>query len=233
MSKPKKSSNVLYIALGLTVVVAAVLNMGGDPPKKTTTKAPITQSTGKLVSTGVKSDVLIQDEDSTKTFPVFKDKLKPSFKPLVLRSNVDVSTSGPSNQIPASFAGGESNWIYTGSATMDGRIQGLLENTSSGEGVFLSPGQHWKSLVCTAIREDGLVVTGPDGDTRTIALLTEPKDSDSVASVSPVNPAALSGNIDVLPDPTAAQGGGRRGRRNRGNAGGTANDPTAADGTGG
>lgn len=226
MSKPSKSSNLIYILLGVTVVAAAWLNMGGDPPKKTkiTPPKPAASKTGN--TSAMKTEVTLVDEDTTKTFPAFTDKLKGSFKPIIARNAAETASAGPSNQIPTSFADGESNWIYTGSATVDGKIQGLVENTSTGEGAFLSPGQHWKKLVCNAIRDDGLEVTGPDGDVRTIYLLTEPKDSENVA---PLNPSGLTGAIDVLPDPAAAApsgGGGRRGRRNQGGA--PATDPTAA-----
>ena len=232
MSKPKKTNNLLYIMLGLTVVVAAAMNMAGDPPKASKVPSRLPQ---KNAATGPKSEVAIQDEDLKKTFPVYKEPLKDAYKQIVMRTASLSLTNGSSNQIPASFAGGESNWIYTGSATMDGRTQGLVENTTTGEGAFLSPGQRWKTLVCTAIRDDGIVVTGPDGDVKTVALLTEPK-AEATPSVAPLNPAGLTGQIDVLPDPTATQGGGtgRRGRRNRGgNGGGMATDPTTGDGSGG
>ena len=91
---------------------------------------------------------------------------------------------------------------YTGYAEVDGVRQGLLENSASGESVFLVAGQRWKQLVVRSVTAESMTVAGPDGVPIPIPVkdpTAEQKAGTSVVppiGTVPVNPGgALRGTI--------------------------------------
>lgn len=160
--------------------------------------------------------------DEKAEFKPVNTEAKNAFVPVVARTNGISGAQQLENSVPADFAGGEANWIYTGNAEYDGVRQALIENRTTGDAVFLRRGQKWKNAYVVEISEYSVVLRGPSG-TRTLGIaIEEPTFSTrSVASnsnsssrsrerggsggsVSPMNPGQLPG---TLPG-TFSQGGG-------------------------
>jgi hypothetical protein len=238
----KNLSKPMQFALFAVLALAAwiVLNPGANEPKKASTKALASKTMPKG------NDVLIADDFMAKAsdFEPIKAVAKNVFAPVIKV----VAKTGPGgkasqvNVVPPEFAGGEANWTYTGSAQIDGVLQALLENKTSGESVFLKVGDSWKGISVEEITDDSLVLDSPvTGTTRKLEL---PPDVVTGPAAGPSGfapaaaPSPLQGNIGqmtVQPDGSLAPdmtgmggggngggngGGGRRGRGGRGRGGG-------------
>lgn len=222
------------------VAILGFLIYDGLFPAEATPTSSSTRKTAKKTTTADKRGFL--PEDYTATFAAYPTPVRNSFKALVAKKTVapPVVPTGPgSGVLPAALTGGEGNWMYTGFADVDGVRQGLLENSSTSESVFLRPGQKWKLLVVKSITENNMVVAGIDGSPITIPVgdvANEQRMNSSVvppSGVPPVNPGgALRGqiggaaaqipgdpnvninNLQVQPDGSMGNDGGN-GRRNR------------------
>ena len=206
MAKAKKSNSwLLYGSLVVVLIVAACLNVQSTPKPTAKKKAAAVASSTKATTT---DDTAVIPEDYKIQFDAYSQPVKNTFIPIIRRNDREGGATGANNQIPAAFANGESNWVYTGNDAINGSPEALVENSSTGAGAFLHVGETWKSMVVKAITDDGLMATGPDGEVVTISMLTQPKAED----IKPVNPVAassanpLSGPINVLPLPTGGQG---------------------------
>jgi hypothetical protein len=120
------------------------------------------------------------------------------------------SAAAQVNYVPAEFAGGEQGWIYTGSAEIDGVLQALLENRTTGDSVFLRIGDTWKGISVEEITEESLILASPEtGIEKTLKLPSEDAPVSGPGGFTPatVNPQ-LRGNIGPMslqPDGSAFQ----------------------------
>lgn len=199
-----KLSSTMKIVLIVGVIgLLYALWPSSDAPKKA-----VVRSTKKSSATSTASDYT--DEDFKAHFANLTEATKDSFKPLVIRSGAGGSDQSKQNAIPAGFAGGDANWVYSGTAYTDGVPTAFIENSSTGEGVSLQQGQHWKSLYVDQILPDSLVVKRSDGGDVAILHLASPEPAEE-KEVKPVSPPGLSGPINISPFPNAnpaAAGGG-------------------------
>ena len=212
MAKPaKKTSPLVWVGL-LGTCVAVYMAVGGDEAP-----APTTEKRQRPKPTSSKKDDY-QPQDYVAKFERLKVQSSDAFVPLVVRKDGKSSVPTIDGGIPSAFADGDGNWQYKGFATIDGTSSGLLENQNTGEGVFVKPGERWKSSRVLTITKDSIVMQGVTGAARTIPIVSEDSTSSmSVASTAltplPV-PSPLTGNIG---DPTTP---GRGGRGRRGGGGG-------------
>ncbi len=149
-------------------------------------------------------------------FAAFNEPVKDAFRPLVAKAEpvtqqVQVQPLGPTNILSADLTGGEGNWAYTGFAEVDGVRQGLLENGTTSESVFLRSGQRWKSLVVRSIGTESMTVAGPDGKEVTIPVGDKAAEQTPSAGVTAPNGTtavppggALAGPIGGAGQPGAA-----------------------------
>jgi hypothetical protein len=198
----KMSRPVMYLLLG-TIVVALYLlaTPPTSPTKKKTTPRP-------RVSIQA-SSVDYQPVDYTAHFDKPLLVSRDAFNPLVARkSNALAQALAAAGNIPAEFTGGDPNWSCTGSAQVDGLLQVLVENKSTGDGVFLKQGDHWKQAVVAQVMEDGVVLVGPSGEPKTIHVKqdTTPEELDLNGSTEPVQPQ--------LNGPIGSGGGQSNGQNN-------------------
>ena len=229
----------LYAALGVSVLAAAYIL--ATPPDTGPKRKANNRFTG--ATTRKKADDLYRPEDYTAKFPPVTVPVRNAFLPLVVRETSTIENGGPNGEIrplqpdgiPESFAGGEAGWIYTGNAVVNGVPNALLENTSSGEALFLTPGEDFKSSVLVKSTANVVVLRGPAGVERTISISDGATKKGGARKAPddgtlPPATAALTGAIGAPPanpqvvatDPNATpqnNNGGqnrRRGRRNRG-----------------
>ena len=106
-------------------------------------------------------------QDYTAKFAVLNQTPKNAFKPLIVRDNGTGGLKGRlairTNGIPLDLAGGEGNWAYSGMAVINGKPTALVENSGTGEGVFLKVGQKWKRATVRKVTDTSLVLIGEDG----------------------------------------------------------------------
>jgi hypothetical protein len=186
---PKKNSSLIPILIGAVVVAAVGLKLTepeAAPPKKRV----LTNKT----STPKKSKDNFIEEDYKAKFEVISAPIKNSFVPEIAKSSLrNAFSSEVANGIPAAFAGGETTWLYTGHAEIDGRRVALLENTATGATEFLRLNQKWRSLTVTDIGEESITVESR-GTTKVISLPTT---------------ASFSGTGTLAPLPVVVPNGGR------------------------
>jgi hypothetical protein len=213
----KISRPVLYTALLGALAYAVVLYT--EPQTK---RGPVKPKRSTVSST---SKTIFTEDDYKRTFDRYEAPPRNAFKPVVARlSGNDALLAQRLDGLPTAFTGGDPNWRYTGTATIDGVRVALIENTVTGDGVFLHEGESWKQAILTKIEDEAIVMVGPGGGVRRIRLGEPDLDPDPVpigsgtASVAPMRVGGRnpSGPIGVAPESTLevvpeARGTGRMG----------------------
>lgn len=170
-----------------------VLTNPEDAPKKSTPSRVTKKKTSNK-----KTTVQFIDADFEADFKPLNSELKNAFQPIVIRKSGGFGGGeGAANVIPADFTGGDTGWVYTGNAEIDGASMALLENRTTGEGVFLKAGERWKSAAVSKILTDAVVMSGPSG-IKTFTLVTEePRMARNGFNPASVNvPSGLRGQIE-------------------------------------
>jgi hypothetical protein len=206
----KISRPILYT--GLLALAAVAWVMTSEEPAKTKCKtiAKKAASTAKD-----KLGFLPEDYDPPEFEPVLAGSAS-KFQPLVSRTQTASSLALAPDAVPAELAGGDPNWVYTGTAEIDGKPTALLENRVTAESDFVNQGQKWKRSEVTQILPQSLILAGPSGRKIKLTLSngeavigTGPGADRLASGFRPVNPA-LSGpignGITIRPD--------RNGQRN-------------------
>lgn len=223
LSKPMQFMLVAGLALIAYLALQPVLFPTAPAP--TVAKLPV----NKMKSAA--KDIFLPVDYSVAFAPNASATVKNCFVPII--KAVPSASKGVSqvNIVPPEFAGGEPNWSYTGSAEIDGVMQALLENKTSGDNVYLKVGDSWKGIYVEEITDDSLVLQSPDmGIEKKLELPTEVVTGPG--STMPVMPN-LRGNIGQMslqPDPSVAQIDPGTGLPY---AGAVQNDPTGGYGVGG
>jgi hypothetical protein len=206
VAKPQKPNRIFWILfLGAVLFIFSYFYF--EEPT-----APARRSRVAARPTEAKQTGDFRPEDYKARFALLNEPAKNAFRPLVVRSNEARAAAGggtpvlriPSNEVPASMAGGDANWIYTGVATIDGVPNALLENSSSGDGVFLKPGDRWKGSTVLTVTTNSIVLQGPDRVSRTIELEVESDEATPAAGITALPPA---GATPVVPPLAGAIGG--------------------------
>ena len=190
----------------LTVGVAGYVMTAPEPTGTRSAAKPI-----KKKSSSKKVVVQFTKDDFDADFKPLNSELKNAFMPIVARKSGGFGNGdGAANVIPADFTGGDTGWVYTGNAEIDGSAMALLENRTTGEGVYLKAGERWKSAAVSKILSEAVVMTGPSG-TKTFTLVTEePRMARNGFNPASVNvPPGLRGQIN------GGQGGRNQGGFNR------------------
>ena len=197
---------VFWIAVTCLGVVAFAVS--GPEPTKPKTGAKTTAKKKPVQRVG---DVVFTKEDETASFNAVNDSPRNAFVPIVARHGGIGSGDGLANAIPTDMTGGESNWVYTGTATTDGVAVALIENRTTGDAVFLKRGERWKSAYVLRISEYSVIMSGPSG-THTLGLVDEnlKTGSSSLARAQDFAPA----QVDVPGNFRGRIGGGRRANQN-------------------
>lgn len=189
---------VAMVAIGV-----AGFTMTGEKPSTTSKGKPVSK---KKTTVAKKGAEVFTEEDQNASFERVQVTFKNSFVPLVAKSGGIGGADGQANAIPASFSGGDGNWVFTGSVEVDGVRQALLENRKTQDGVFLRSGQRWKNCVVKRVLSDAVVIEGPSGE-MTFGLVTEENISGRMASNTGGSTAPM--RVDNPPNFRGDIGGGR------------------------
>ncbi len=225
----KKSSMPLLVGVLVVALAFGMMGGGGGATAKKGTGMQFPTATKKKKS----GDIEYTKEDETAQFASIEGGLPNAFKPAV-QKKIAVGSAKTSNAIPPIFTSGETGWIYTGNMEVNGGQNALLENGGTGEGVFLKPGEKWKSMTLKQVKADSIVLRAEDGFEKEIFFGSN--ESDAAQTVAPVNPgpaprmagqiggggqvfAESPQNMSTLPAIEGFGGNdqtnGRRGRRNQ------------------
>jgi len=155
------------------IVGIAAVGWIATTPEATPAKSGTGAKVTRKKSSNKKAAVQFEEQDFKANFEPLNIELKNAFVPIVARKNGGFGgADGQANAIPLDFTGGDGGWLYTGNAEIDGVPNALLENRTTGEGVFLRAGERWKSAVVSKILSDSVVMKGPSG-TKTFSLVNE------------------------------------------------------------
>lgn len=225
----KKSSMPLLVGVLVVALAFGMMGGGGGATAKKGTGMQFPTATKKKKS----GEIEYTKEDETAQFASIEGGLPNAFKPAV-QKKIAVGSAKTSNAIPPIFTSGETGWIYTGNMEVNGGQNALLENGGTGEGVFLKPGEKWKSMTLRRVKSDSIVLRAEDGFEKEIFFGSN--QSDAAQTVAPVNPgpaprmagqiggggqvfAESPQNMSTLPAIEGFGGNdqtnGRRGRRNQ------------------
>jgi hypothetical protein len=209
---------VMLGAMGLLTIVAFSQVLGGGAETSATKKRPKTQS--KKLSAD--SDYL--ETDYRFQIAPLGDSVqaKDAFKPLVSKGTADKAGT----QSIDSFS-------YSGMAQLNGVANGLLENSTTGQGDFVQEGQTWHDHTVVKVTGDSIVMRNSNGDVLTLlaGVSASKAGPTAAAGTAPVpqsgNPIMVgpigSSDISIQADANAGgnqnQGGRRRGRRGGGGVG--------------
>jgi hypothetical protein len=196
----------------LVVVVGASLYLQGqaDPAKKTTLSVATRRDAPKS------TEFTAEDYSAHFAPPSVKSGLRNIFAPLVKNDNGVSTVSQPGSSdiihVPANFAGGDANWIFTGYAVVNGEKSALLENRTTHLSEFVKEGASWKTSRIERINPGSVVFADADGGKvpvmRFDPLLASKSDAKSGPDLGlkPLDPTpALQGAIGPIP-PSAPPG---------------------------
>ena len=207
----KLSRPVIYTALG-AIVVAAFVMTGEPPAKSASTRAKAKKTTPKKVQTE-----FLPEDYKKEAFQPIVIVAPNKFAPLVQKTKTSMDYALAPDSVPAELAGGDPNWVYTGTAEVDGKPTALVDNRVTGESEFINQGQKWKRATVAQILPQGLILAGPSG--KKVKLTLGSGDSTILPGspryangFQPVNPGGLRGpiggnGISVRPD-RASRGNG-------------------------
>lgn len=202
LSKPMQ-----YLVIGGLVIIVYLLIspvLFPETPRKSS-KKPVAKKSSR------RNTQIYTAEDMNASFDPVSVPLKNVFKPGVAKAVKSPGTAAQINSLPPAFAGGEANWVYTGTAEVDGVLQALVENKSTGDSVFLKVGDEWKGIYVEQITDDSLVLSSAaTGTDYTLSLPVEDTGGPPSNSINPANAnPGMSGPIGPLtiqPDPSMIQG---------------------------
>jgi hypothetical protein len=230
----KKSSRVIpYTVIGALACYAIFLYT--QPQAPTTARRPVHVSTPTLTAN---NSLNLTPQDIASHFPRYEPvSTRDPFMALV-------GGPGPSGGLfgaNGSASGGTDSWQLTGINTVNGVASALIENETTGESVFLQPGDTWKGLRVIDISQDDVTFVNTLGQDTTLSF-TAPKidqtqaprlpgsSISAVPGLNQITPLPALGQVTPLPataqpavqvnQPGAGFGGGRRGRRGGGGFGG-------------
>lgn len=209
------SRKTIYIILGVIVVGAVIYLMNPDQGSggtaarrdgvvRRTDAGAARTSTRSVSSTAMRG---FDEEDLEADFAAVGELPTNAFRPLVTPKDArDGRAKGennlPMNQLPASFAGGEEGWLFTGIVFENGNPSALFENRTTGEGVYLASGKSWRKLTVGRITPGSVVIAGPNGASRTLVLMQDPPEEEGGAA------RALAGSMQIQPLNPMASGQG-------------------------
>ncbi len=154
-SPKQKMSPTIKWGLVAVVVVGVYTFVSGPGPSTPTAAAKKTKKSAK-------DSGMYTKEDKTAKFASISAEPHNVFTPLIKKQAI-LALKPMAGGLGGQLTGGEANWYYTGMVELDGTKQALLENTVSGESVYVSPGETWKAARIASVDVSTIVMIGPDG----------------------------------------------------------------------
>lgn len=183
MAKFKPSRQMIYGAV-------AVLGIGGflltQPEAVTRKGAPKRNSRGTSSAPTTEG---ITEEDRTAKFARVSSPARNVFQPLVSKATTGNQANRSPNEFPLSLTGGTTPWYFTGTAIVNQVPRALVENTSTGEAIFVGVGDTVGLARIVQVGPSFLVASGKSGPGVRLDLLAD------VAPDEPDGPAPIPGSF--------------------------------------
>ncbi len=166
----KKTSPLVWVGLLATCAVAYVMLSPSDAPAPTTAKPK--KRTTKDASLFTEADYKAAKSPfapvTVAAVDAFNPLVKKTIKPVL--AGPMVTAGETKGMVPTKFTGGEADWYYTGCPEADGIKQALLENTTTGESVYVKPGQSFRVARIQSVDVSTVVLVGPDGTSSSVPI---------------------------------------------------------------
>ena len=173
MPKISKQMQGMLALLAVVGGVAYVMSSGSDTPAAThKPHMKFGNTTTQADSSG------ILPEDLTAQFSRYPGGSRNPFMPVV-------------NSTTALSGGGKSSttWALTGIDTIDGVTTALVENSSTGDSVFLKAGDKWNGMRVTSIGSDSATFVDASGKVTQLSFpVNAPDTTEAGAAPSPQTP---------------------------------------------
>jgi hypothetical protein len=189
----KISRPIIYIAVLGAVAYAVVLLTEPEAVKK--------KPTVRTAATGPKAPPGFTAADMTATFARYSSPSgtpRDAFAPKIVVAKKETVPSG------SAVATGSPNdammgiWVLTGVSAVNGIRSALVENNTTGETIFLKPGDSWSGMKVVGIEPDAVLLVNTKGQ-QTRLVFAEPGEE---------KPAPLNAPNGVAPVVLPAPGGG-------------------------
>lgn len=180
----KVSRPIIWLVVLGAAGYAAVIFTEPDAVKKKATANAAAHS-------GVTPPPGFTEADMTAKFDRYNGPITDAFKPKVVLKKPTPGAS-PAAQPPVATG----IWTLTGIALTDGQRSALVENSNTGESVFLKAGDQWSGLKVVSVEPTEVIFVNAEGKrTRlTFAVTVEEKPSPSPSGLAPL----------ILPAPGAS-----------------------------
>lgn len=192
---PKVSRPVIYTALAAVAAYALVLNT--QPDTTTTRHVFLTRNTTQAAA----DPNGILPEDLNAHFPRYSGGARDPFAPEVVIARPKTVTGASAGRNRTNATG----WALTGINSINGVASALIENSATGDSVFLQPGDRWQGLRVVAIKDDRVVFQNALGreDTLTFAPPADDKTNASGNPAAGAAPSAPSIPLSLPPYPVS------------------------------
>ncbi len=178
MATSKSKSSLPKIIIGSVIVLGIVWYMTGSDSGAAATTATTTKK--KSTTTG---NSIYQKSDYLVTYAPITGRMQDKFVPLVYKVGAEHGPNQPIDRskltIPTGLTGGEANWAFTGTVSVDGKWSALVENATSAQSSYIKPGDKWKTSTVQSVTENLLILRDLSGTPNKV-----PMQADIVASIA-------------------------------------------------
>jgi hypothetical protein len=199
----KKVSPVVYVA-AFSVVAFLVVQFTTPPVPTASPKAPV-RTTAASAGAATADDTDAPDPDADVHFPRYAGGTRDPFAAVV------VPTSPHPVQVAAVVRPAQ-QWNLTGITDIDGVSSALLENSKTGDTVFLRRGDHWNGTQVAGISDQAVTLVDSRGDRTSVGFVDPSVSSQggapaegggrpqipSLSSIGPLPPLSSSTTVQPL-----------------------------------
>ena len=215
--KPDRMRIIGWAAVAVFAVVAVYLNFGSPSSTSTTAHPHAMYSSTAVASTSADG---LTPADYTAHFARYAGGKRDPFIPLVATAD--------QGGLGGRGSGNQGEWQLTGITSVNDVPSALVENTGSGESVFLTKGAKWRGLTVVAVGSDSVQFVNALGQSTELAFpvtdnsqtngpgrppaassapaaAAPPVASSSLPTASQVTPLPSVGNLPPLPVTAASR----------------------------
>jgi hypothetical protein len=182
MFKLSKEMRVLLVILVVGGGIAYYMTLGSDTPV-----APHKPHTNFGTTASQADSNAITPQDLTAYFPRYSGGSRDPFDPVVVSGQALRMANGRS----------ASSWSLTGINTIDGVTTALIENSGTGDSVFLKVGDKWNGLRLTSIGSDNATFVDGDGKVTQLSFSDEVSDTSNTESLATAPPLPTGNPLPV------------------------------------
>jgi len=185
---PKVSRPIVYTALAAVAAYALFLNT--QPDKPTTRRVSHT-----LLSARASDPNGILPADLNTHFTHYTGGKRDPFVPGVTVARLRVQKAAE----PPTLSGSRTGWALTGINSVNGVRSALIENSATGDSVFLQPGDRWNGLRVAAIQSSSVLLKDGQGHGDTLTFAAPPDDGSGSTDTGTGSKTGKSGGPPSLP----------------------------------